>query len=364
MNTFDRDQPFNDLPALPPSIDVQTKAVLHAVIAATRSLAELKGKTNTIPNPNILINTLSLQEARSSSEIENIFTTNDELYCGLSLETPGLSAEQKEVLHYNDALWAGAEKLRERPFLTANLAVEIVNTIKGNTAGIRLAPGTRIANPTSHEVIYTPPEGEDVIRLLSNLEEFANREDDGFDPLVKMAIIHYQFEAIHPFHDGNGRAGRVLLILFLLMRDLLDQPILFLSRYIIANKNSYYRHLRDVTETGAWEPWLLYMLRAVDSTAMGTRRKLEAIANLLREMIEEARQKLSPKIFRKELIEILFERPYCKIAFLEKIAQRATASKYLSALEEAGLVRSRKIGREIVFINHRLLSLLSEPDPS
>lgn len=359
--------PYNSLPPLPPAQDVETKAVLKAVAEARSALGELKGRTRTIPNPDILLNTLALQEARSSSEIENIFTTNDQLYRGLSMDEAGLSPEQKEVLHYKDALWRGAQTIRERPFLSTNLFIEIVQTIKGNSAGIRQIPRTQIKNAASGEIIYTPPEGEEIIRsLLGNLERFSNDADEAgrdLDPLVKMALIHYQFEAIHPFHDGNGRAGRLILILYLMLKQLLDQPVLFLSRYIIANKGGYYRNLREVTETGAWEPWVLYLVRAVEETARTTSRKIEAIELLLEDMTAEVRKKL-PKIYSKELVTLLFKQPYCKIEFVvrEDLAERKTAATYLRKLEEAGLLRSQKAGRELIFLNHRLMDLLSASD--
>jgi Fic family protein len=233
-------------------------------------------------------------------------------------------------------------------------------------AGIRRQTGTRIVNPDTQEIIYTPPEGEGRIHtLLANLEAFANKPQDDLDPLIKMAVIHYQFEAIHPFYDGNGRAGRILLILYLLLEKLLDQPILFLSRYLIEHKRDYYRRLRSVTEEGAWEPWLLYMLEAVDVTARKTSRKIEAIARLIDSMIQESRAQLPKRVFSKELIEQLFVRPYCKIKFLEQagIAGRVTASSYLRELEKTGFVRSVKIGTERLFINYRLLELLTTPEP-
>jgi Fic family protein len=366
VHAFDSTQPYNALPFLPPAQELESVVVLKAVARAARSLAELKGRTTTVPNPAILLNTIALQEAKASSEIENIFTTNDELYRGLSMDTLGLNAHAKEVLHYNEALWRGAQMMRERPVFSTNSAVEIVNTIKENTAGIRQHGGTRIINPDTLEVVYTPPEGEARIReLLANLERFANTTDDGLDPLVKMAAIHYQFEAIHPFYDGNGRAGRILLILYLMLEKLLDQPILFLSRYIIENKNLYYRRLRAVTEKSEWEPWLLYMLKAVEVTAQSTSRRIEDIANLLEAMIDEARVRLSKRVFSKELIEQLFVRPYCKIKFLEQagIAGRVTASSYLRELEEAQFVRSIKVGTERLYINYRLVDLLARPEP-
>lgn len=358
---FDSNQPYNELPWLPPAVEIETKAVLKAVAAARSALGELKGRTGRLPNPDILLNTLALQEARSSSEIENIFTTNDELYRGLSQDEHSLSSEQKEVLHYRDALWQGAAQIEKRPFLSTNLFIDLVQTLKASQAGIRQIPGPRIANPTTGKTVYTPPEGEARIReLLSDLERFANNDEDGLDPLVKMALIHYQFEAIHPFHDGNGRVGRIVLILYLLLRKLLDQPILFVSGYIIEQKRDYYRLLRAVTESEAWEEWILYLVRAVEQTAIATSRKIEAIENLLETMTQEAREKL-PKIYTKELVELLFQQPYCKIGFLVEagVAERRTASKYLSELERIGLLQSRKEGREMIYLNSRLMDLLS-----
>jgi Fic family protein len=362
MRTFDRTKPFNDLPLLPPQERLESEAVLRAAIRASRSLAELKGRTRTVPNPAILLNTIALQEARASSEIENIFTTSDELYRGLSAESPEVSPHAKEVLHYNEALWHGAEALRERRFLSADLAIELVAMIKPEDAGIRRQPGANLINRATGEVVYTPPDGEPRIReLLTNLEEFINTAEDGLDPLVKLAVLHYQFEAIHPFRDGNGRTGRILLILYLLHQRLLEQPILFLSRYIIEHKNHYYTLLREVTERGAWEPWILYVLRAVESTAETTVLKIEAIGDLLTGMVEEGRLKLPKRTFSKELIEQLFVRPYCKIRHLEEagLAARVSASRYLHDLADAGLVAKVKAGKEILFVNERLVKLLA-----
>ncbi len=362
VNTLDRSKPYNSLPPLPPGAELETVPILKAVTRASRSLAELKGRTNTIPNPGVLLNTVALLEAKASSEIENIFTTSDELYRGLSLDPAGVAPEAKEVLHYNEALWQGAAAVREHPLLSTDLFLQLVRAIKADDAGIRRISGTHIINRTTDEVIYTPPDGEKTIRgLLTNLEDFANTREDGFDPLVKMAVIHYQFEAIHPFHDGNGRTGRILLILYLLMERLLDQPILYLSRYIIRHKNAYYRLIRGVTEENAWSEWILFMLHAVEVTAQETTHKIEAIAALLAGMIEEGRTKLPKRTFSKELIEVLFERPYCKIRFLEEagLARRVTASRYLYDLEAAGLVKAAKAGTEMLFINERLLELLT-----
>jgi Fic family protein len=362
VRTFERTKPFNDLPLLPPNAELETPAVLRAAIRASRSLAELKGRTRTVPNATILLNTIALQEARASSEIEAIFTTSDELYRGLSAESQDISPHAKEVLHYNEALWHGAEKLRERRILTADLAIELVGMIKPEDAGIRRQPGANLVNRATGEVVYTPPDGEARIRkLLANLERFINGSEDGLDPLVKLAVLHYQFEAIHPFRDGNGRTGRILLILFLLQQRLLEQPILFLSRYIIEHKSLYYQHLREVTERGAWEPWILYVLRAVESTAETTVLKIEAIGDLLTRMVEEGRLKLPKRTFSKELIEQLFVRPYCKIRHLEEagLAARVSASRYLHDLADAGLVGKVKAGKEILFVNERLVKLLA-----
>ena len=366
---FRPDKPFSQLPDLPPSVELETPRVLKATTRASRALAELKGRTHTIPNPTILLNTLALQEAKLSSEIENIFTTNDELYRGLAANgnDADLSPHAKEVLHYRDALRHGMNTLRDRPFLSTNLAIEIVNIIKKNSAGIRNLPGTKLRNPTTKEVIYTPPDGERLIRKkMANLELFSNDLSSEIDPLVRVGVAHYQFEAIHPFFDGNGRTGRILIILQLIMNGLLEIPILFLSRFIIEQKPQYYHNLRTVTECGEWEAWLLYMLEAMEKTAHGTTQRINAIQDLLAKTLAKAKQALPKRTFSKELIELIFEQPYCKIRFVEKagIAKRLTATKYLRALEEPGFVRSVKKGTELIFINHALWHLLTdEPLP-
>jgi len=366
---FSPDAAFNQLPDLPPLVELETPRVLKATTRASRALAELKGRTHTIPNPKILLNTLALQEAKLSSEIENIFTTNDELYRGLAANGNGadLSPHAKEVLHYRDALWHGMNALRARPFLSTNLAIEIVNIIKENSAGIRNLPGTKLQNPNTKEVIYTPPNGERLIRKkMANLELFCNDLSSEIDPLVRVGVAHYQFEAIHPFFDGNGRAGRILIILQLIMNGLLEVPILFLSRFIIEQKAQYYHSLRTVTERGEWEAWLLYMLEAMEKTAHGTTQKINAIHDLLAKTMAKAKQVLPKRTFSKELIELIFEQPYCKIRFVEKasIAKRLTATKYLRALEKAAFVTSVKKGTELIFINHALWHLLTdEPLP-
>ena len=359
---FDPKVPYNDLPPLPPMCDLGTGEILRATVDAGRMLAELKGRSAALPNPAILLNTIALQEAKASSEVENIFTTNDELYRSVGSATPALSSHTREVLHYNRALWRGTEILAERPVLTTNLFVEIVNTIKGNTAGVRTQPGTRVANAATGEVLYTPPEGEGVIRdKLRDLETFSNTGEDGLDPLIKMALIHYQFEAIHPFYDGNGRAGRILAVLFLIASGLLDQPILFLSRYIIEHKSGYYRRLMSVTADGEWEPWVLYMLRAVTETARDTHGKILAICDLLDQSMERAKSGLPRHTYSGELVELTFEQPYCRIRHLEEagLGNRHTCSRYLKDMEAAGLLSSRQYGRDKVFINLPLMAILA-----
>lgn len=247
---FDSNEPYNNLPSLPPEKDIETRAILKKTITAGRALAELKGLGETIPNQSILVNSLILQEAKASSEIENIITTNDALFRAFSAQTSQVDAATKEVLRYRQALWEGFNTLRQRPLLTTNLFVKVVQRIKQNQAGIRNTPGTKIANAATGEVIYTPPEGETIIRdKLKNLESYIH-EEDTVDPLIKLALIHYQFECIHPFTDGNGRTGRILNILFLVFMDLLDLPVLYQSKYIIEKKNAYYRLIMRVTKYG------------------------------------------------------------------------------------------------------------------
>lgn len=358
---FDRLSPYNDLPMLPPDRDLETRAILRKAISAGRALAELKGLGETLPDQNILVNSIMLQEARASSEIENIVTTNDALFRAIAAagQTEADPAT-KEVLRYREALWAGFQDIEIRPALTTNTFVHIVNTIRRNQAGIRDMPGTAVVNSATGDTVYTPPEGEDVIRRkLHNLEDYIHTED-GTDALIKMAVIHYQFEAIHPFTDGNGRTGRIVSILYLVQQGLLDLPVLYLSRYIIQNKSSYYRLLRQVTEASEWEPWILYVLDAVEETAALTRARILGIRSLLLETIEAVRDKL-PRVYSKELVELLFRQPYTKIQFLVDagIAKRQTASAYLRELESIGVLRSSRAGKETVFLNVRLYDLLS-----
>jgi Fic family protein len=356
---FDRNQPFNNLPALPPAGDIETAAVLRKTITASRALAELKGMAERMPNQAMLIDSLVLQEARASSEIENILTTNDELFKAASDEALPSSAEAKEVLRYRLALNHGFKQIKERPLATG-LFIEIAQLIKQTDFNVRRVPGTRIAN-THGQTIYTPPEGESVIRdKLRELENFMHA-DDGLDVLVKMALVHYQFEAIHPFSDGNGRTGRILNILYLVDRGLLNLPVLYLSRYIIDHKAAYYEGLRQVTEQGAWVDWVLYMLDAVEQTSLRTHRQITDILTLM-ESVRERVQREAPAVYSKDLIEQIFRQPYCKIQFLEQagMGTRQTCSKYLRELERLGVLHGQKIGREVYFINRDLFELLTK----
>ena len=357
--TFDPQKPYNDLPILPPGVDLESKPVLKRAIAANKALAELKGAGELVPNQAVVIQSIGLQEAKLSSEIENIVTTNDELYRAFA--NKGLKADPhtKEVLSYNDALWHGYDAIRNKNrSLTTSLFEELFQQIKQSNAGIRKTPGTKLAT-SAGKVIYTPPEGETILReKLANLERFIYAED-GVDPLVKLAVVHYQFEAIHPFPDGNGRTGRILNILFLVEQGLLDIPILYLSRYIIENKKAYYSGLRGITEKADWENWILYMLDAIEQTARKTREKILAIRDLMNADIEKVKAEL-PKIYTKDLLEQLYHQPYCKIRFLEEagIAQRQTASHYLKELARIEVLEPFKSGREIYYVNKKFLELL------
>ena len=356
---MNRNQPYNDLPLLPPSIDLEAAGILKKAIIANRKLAELKGLVKSIPNQGVLINGIVLQEARLSSEIENIVTTNDELYRAAADEKLATNPHAKEVLLYRQALWHGFKSIKKKPLAT-NLFIEIAEIIKGKNIGVRKVPGTKIAN-SKGEVIYTPPEGESIIRdKLSNLEKFMHAQDD-IDPLIKLALLHYQFEAIHPFVDGNGRTGRIINILFLVEKGLLDSPILFLSHFILRTKPTYYAGLRNITEHDAWVDWVMYMLEAIEITATETQERVNNILSAM-EKARQVVQKNAPKIYSKDLIEIIFQNPYCKIRFLEDagLAKRQTASMYLQTLEKLGLLKSVKMGLEKYYINNTLIKILSK----
>jgi Fic family protein len=352
------DRPYNDLPRLPPALDLEPRAVLKQCVTARAALAELKQAAELIPNPAMLINTLPVLEARASSEIENIVTTADKLFRHLRADS-GADPATREALRYRRALLEGVKALKTRP-LTTRTAESICTQIKGVRMSVRKVPGTALANDATGEVVYTPPEGEARLRdLLANWERFLH-DESAIDPLVRMAVTHYQFEAIHPFTDGNGRTGRVLNSLFLVEQGLLPLPILYLSRYIVANKADYYRLLLAVTRDGAWEPWLLYMLRAVEDTATWTTRKIAAIRRLASDTADYVRHKF-PKIYSRELVDVIFEQPYCRIANLvdAKIAGRQAASRYLKALVSISVLREQAFGKEKLFVHPKLMNLLT-----
>ena len=359
---FDPTFPFNDLPDLPPDSETETKAILRSCIAARAALAELRISGNLIPNQAMLINSIPLLEAQASSEIENIVTTADRLF-RYANDAPGRAdPATREALRYRTALHRGFETLRRRPVSTT-VAVEVCRTIKGVELDVRSTPGTALVNDATEQVIYTPPEGEDVIRgKLANWERYMHEAEE-IDPLIRLAVMHYQFEAIHPFVDGNGRTGRVLNLLYLVDKGLLDVPVLYLSRHIIQNKALYYRHLLGVTARQDWEAWILFILEAVRSTAEWTTAKIRAIRELLDETGAVIRR-LMPRIYSRELTELIFVYPYCRIGDVVRadIAKRQTAAVYLKALTAEGVLKETKAGRENLYINPPLLALLAEGD--
>jgi len=349
------------LPLLPLDKDVETKAVLRAAAQAHRYLAELKGAAATIPNEAILINTLSLQEAKDSSEVESIITTHDELYQQNLFDAIVRSPAAKEVARYGVALREGTRRVVQTGLIRQQDILAVHHELKGNDGRFRRVPGTAIKNADTGEVIYTPPQdATEVERLMANLIDYINdpaRSD--FDPLVKMAIIHLQFECIHPFYDGNGRAGRILNILYLVAQGLLDLPVLYLSRYIVRNKATYYSLLQATRETGQWEPWLLFMLQGVADTSRSTLATIRAISDLMRRTKHRLRSEL-PKVYSQDLLGNLFSHPYTKIDFVMRDlhVSRPTASKYLHELVDAGFLVERKLGRSKYFANMPLFALL------
>ena len=360
MTSHQREKPYNALPLLPPNSPLETTEVLRKTITASRALAKLNGAIINLPNPQLFLDTIHLQEAKGSSEIENIITTNDDLYRAIVGDKNYDKPASKEVISYKEALWYGLRELEVKSFVSTNLCIEIVRRIKKNTAGIRTTPGTTLSN-SDGQVIYTPPSGEAVIRdKMANLELFINTNQQ-YDPLIKMAVMHYQFEAIHPFADGNGRTGRILLLLLLKMEGLLDVPAIYLSEYIIEHKSEYYEKLRLITEDGAWEEWILYMLDMIEVTARNGLLRLQKIIALMDVMTEEIKQQL-PKAYSRELIEILFRLPYCKRKYLidAKLGTAKTVGNYLQELENHGFLYSIRLGKEKLYLNHRLMALLDE----
>ena len=345
---------------LPLNFDLETKPVLKKVANARNALAELRGVCTSIPNQSILINTLSLQEAKDSSAIENIITTHDDLYRSDPLTQQFASLAAKEVHSYAAALRNGFEQVKETGLLTNNHILEIQATLGENHAGFRKLPGTALKNDQTGEVVYTPPqEPQQILDLMSNLEQFIN--DDtlaDWDPLVKMAIIHHQFESIHPFYDGNSRTGRIINILYLVKQGLLNTPVLYLSRYINQNKSDYYRLLQSVRDENGWHEWVMYMLTGVEQTARQTTRLVDYMKSLM--LLQKHKIKRErPKIYSQDLVNILFCHPYSKIEFLvrELEVSRITATRYLDELEVIGLMRKLRIEKSNYYINIQLFEL-------
>lgn len=354
-------KPTYEIPQLPLAEDVETKAVLRALSRAHRYLAELKGTARTIPNESILINTLTLQEAKDSSAVENIITTQDELFKAELFIDQKPSLATKEVQRYAIALRKGFAIVREHQLITLPHILKIQAELEENNAGLRTNPGTTLKNDRTGEVVYVPPQHPDAIKeYMSNLVQFINDDRlSELDPLVKMTIIHHQFESIHPFYDGNGRTGRIINILYVVAKELLDLPILYLSRFIIRDKAAYYRLLQSVRDEGHWEKWIVYMLNGIEETA---RQTIELIGQI-RQLMQEVKQRLRkewPKLYSQDLLNNLFRHPYTKIEFVMQDlgVSRPTASSYLSQLVDSGLLSLHKIGRNNYYVNDRLVLLL------
>jgi Fic family protein len=353
-------KPFN-ISKLPFGFDLESRSVLKALPAAHAALAELKGVASSIPNQHILINTLGLQEAKDSSAIENIITTHDELYKSeLSLSSLK-SLNAKEVQNYIAALKRGFELIESEKILTNRIIRQIQEVLENNNAGFRKLPGTELKNASTGEVIYTPPQKpEEINDLMGNLEQFINdKELSDYDPLVKMAIIHFQFESIHPFYDGNGRTGRIINILYLILEELQTLPILYLSSYIIKHKADYYRLLQEIRENENWEEWLIFIIEGVRVTALETIELIGKIKDLMKNVKEELRSNY--KFYSQDLLNNLFKHPYTKIEFLQQELNisRVTAASYLNELSKNGLLKKEKLGVSNYYVNQQLFLLLS-----
>jgi Fic family protein len=350
------------LKPLPPAADVETKTILKKAASAHRYLAELKGVCGTIPNQGILLNTLSLQEAKDSSAIENIITTEDDLFKEELFPNIGLNPAAKEVRRYATALKAGFDLIRKNRILSANYIISIQAELEENKAGFRRLPGTALKNQATGETVYTPPQAhEDIIQLMANLENFIN--DESFfdaDLLIKMALIHYQFESIHPFYDGNGRTGRIINVLYLVLKNLLDIPVLYLSRFIIQNKPKYYALLQKVRDENAWEEWVLFMLDGVETTARHTIKVVQEIKDALMNYKHSIRDKY--KFYSQDLINNLFFHPYTKIEFLQRDLKvsRLTATSYLNKLCTDGFLKKEKIAQSNYYVNVALYNILTK----
>jgi len=366
--SFDRNLPFNQLPLLPPPEEIIDKEVLIKWGHASRALAELNKNILRLPNPTMLVNTISLQEAKSSSEIENIFTTDDELYKAISDKVieENANPNTKEVLRYREALWAGYEAVIKNGKVDTDIVIKVFQEIKNTNQGIR-PPQSMVTIKRGQsefragEIIYTPPRGEGVIESkMDNLIEFLNDSKTfTLDPLLKMVIAHYQFEAIHPFYDGNGRTGRILNLLYLISNGLLTHPVLYLSNYIIKNKDDYYYHLSAVTQRGSWKNWILFMMEAVENTSLHTNRLIDEIITQMDASLKYAKDNL--KWYNKEINEVLFSQPYIKHKTIGKVigrTSRTTITKYLSELCKLQILSPKQDGKEVYFVNNELIRIL------
>ncbi|KLD76823.1 Fic family protein [Xanthomonas hyacinthi] len=362
VSKFKAEFPYNDLPLLPPTGDIETRSLLKACINARTALAELKQATALLPNPAVLINTIPILEAQASSEIEDIVTTTDDLFRYAEDQHKAQKPATKEALRYRSALYEGFQSLQQRPLCT-DTAVVVCSRIKAVQMQIRRVPGTALANDQTQQIIYTPPVGETLLRdKLANWERFIHEHAD-IDPLIRMAVAHYQFEAIHPFTDGNGRTGRVLNLLMLIEQGLLDLPVLYLSRYIIRHRSDYYRLLLDVTRHGHWAEWIQYMLSAVAETAAWTTAKIQAIRGLEAQARDYIRSH-APKAYSRELLEVIFNQPYCRIQNVVDVVSvtRQTGARHLKELVEIGVLQEQRMGKEKLFLHPTFLHLLSSDD--
>ncbi|MCD4680545.1 MAG: Fic family protein [Bacteroidales bacterium] len=368
---FDRIRPYNNLPFLPPSVDIDANPkILKKLVIASRALATVDGNINRLPNPLMLVNTIALQEAKTSTEIENIFTTEDELYKAISdtQKDGNINPSTKEVLKYREALWTGFGYLQQNKKIDICLIENICNQIKETTIGIR-PPQAKVVIKKGQsefrpgETIYTPPQGEGVIeKFMENLIEYLN-DDLKFpsDPLLKMCVAHYQFEAIHPFQDGNGRTGRILNLLYLISRGLLSQPTLYMSKFIISNKESYYFRLGAVTQRQTWEDWIVFMLDAIENTSILTNALINEILEQMESTLEFARKKI--KWYNKEVNEAIFSQPYIKPSIIGQVigkTSRTTLTKYVNELVQHKILRPQKDGLSVFYINDDLLRILEE----
>lgn len=367
--SLDRNRPFNELPLLPPEIEVENDPeVLKKLVSASRALASVNSEIIRLPNPLMLINTIAIQEARSSSEIENILTTEDELFKAISDSRNEDAADPatREVLRYREALWTGYNSILKEGSISLDTVINIARQIKGTKLGIRPPQAMIIIRRGDSElrpgeVIYTPPRGEGVIeKYLNNLVDYLNLEDiSNTDPLIKMCIAHYQFEAIHPFQDGNGRTSRIINLLYLVQAGLLSRPVLYLSKYIIENKDSYYFHLSGITQRGDWKTWVLFMLDAIEKTSINTRNLINDIINQMDETLEYAKSRIS--WFNRDVNEAIFSQPYIKAKTIGEVLRktsRTTVTKYVGELVSAGILSPKKEGLEVYYLNDDLLRIL------